>query len=100
LVIEYHRRARATLPNERLHAAIHVVVENQVAVGDELPVRRALERLQGEGLDRHEAIHAIGSVLAGHIHDLMKRGAPSRDPNRPYWAELETLTAEGWWRAR
>ena len=40
---------------------------------DELPVRRTAQRLMSEGLDRHDAIHAIGSVLAGNIHDLMRK---------------------------
>ncbi len=98
VVVEYHRHARVKLPNHRLHAAIHVVVENQVAMGDELPARRVLERLQTEGLDRHEAIHAVGSVLSGHLHAGMKTGAPRDDSHQAYWAELESLTAESWRR--
>jgi len=100
LVADYHQRARVKPPNQRLHATIHVVVESQVAMGDELPVRRVLDQLQSEGLDRHEAIHDIGSVLARHMHDLMKTVAPKGDPNEAYWAELEILTAESWRRAR
>jgi hypothetical protein len=80
----------------RLHAAIHVIVENQVAMGDELPVRRVLERLRREGLDRHEAIHAIGSVLANHLSDLLATGPRTVDAHAPYWTELERLTAERW----
>ena len=34
LVRAYHRRARVRLPNERLHALIHVIVENQLALGE------------------------------------------------------------------
>jgi len=30
LVVEHHRRARIRLPNPRLHAGLHVTVENQV----------------------------------------------------------------------
>jgi len=100
LVLQYHRRARVRVPNSRLHATIHVIVENQVALGDEIPVRRTLERLRAEGLDRHDAVHAIGSVTAKHIYDLLKEGPPAGDPNEPYWAELENLTAEGWRRGR
>ena len=79
---------------------MHVVVESQVAMGDELPVRRTVDRLQAEGLDRHEAIHAVGSVLAGYVHDVMKMGPPKSDPNKLYWTSLEKLTAEGRRRAR
>ncbi len=107
LVFAYHRRAGISLPNETVHAVIHVIVENQIA-DDELPVRRTAQRLMSEGLDRHDAIHAIGSVLAGHIHDLMREaGSDSRldetksgqDPNKAYFAELERLTAKGWLRS-
>jgi hypothetical protein len=73
LVERYHRRLGVRLPNLRGHAVIHVVVENQVAMGDGLPVAGTLARLITEGLDRHEAIHAIGSLLAGHMHGLMLR---------------------------
>ncbi|MGY4511289.1 hypothetical protein [Bradyrhizobium sp. USDA 3650] len=47
-----------------MHAVIHAVVESQIA-DRELPVRAAAQRLMSEGLDRHEAIHAIRSVLVG-----------------------------------
>ena len=100
LALQYHRRARVRLPNARLHATIHVIVENQVALGDEIPVRRTLERLRAEGLDRHDAVHAIGSVTTKHIYDLLKEGPPAGDPNAPYWAELQSLTAEGWRHGR
>ncbi|WP_376708215.1 SEC-C metal-binding domain-containing protein [Bradyrhizobium cenepequi] len=103
LVLEYHRRAGIRLPREQVHAVVHVVVESQIADA-ELPVRRTAQRLMSEGLDRHEAVHAIGSVLAGHLNDLMreiKSGDPKsdRDPNEKYFAELEALTAEEWRRS-
>jgi hypothetical protein len=46
LIEDYHRRARIRLPNETIHAVLHNVVENQIALGDELPVRRKLQSLQ------------------------------------------------------
>ncbi|MGZ8403660.1 MAG: hypothetical protein ACXWVR_10460 [Rhodoplanes sp.] len=39
LVQDYHRRARVRLPNEKLHSVFHVVVENQIVLGDEIPVQ-------------------------------------------------------------
>jgi hypothetical protein len=103
LVLAYHRRAGLLAPGEKLHATIHVVVENQIA-DDELPVSRKARRLMSEGLDRHDAIHAIGSVLAGHIYELtrdVKSGKPQsdQDPNEAYFAELERLTAKSWRRS-
>jgi len=45
LVKDYHRRARVRLPNEKLHAVFHVVVENQIALGNEIPVQSTVQRL-------------------------------------------------------
>jgi hypothetical protein len=107
-VVAYHRRAGIRVPNQKVHARVHVVVENQVAAGDELPVRRTAQRLMREGLDRHEVIHAIGWVLINYIADLIeqvdaqnadasRRSKPSdADPNAAYFAEIERLTAEAW----
>lgn len=99
LAEQYHRRARVRLPNVRLHATLHVIVENQVALGHELPVRKTLDRLQAEGLTRHDAIHAIGSVLTNQVYHLMKGDAQPDNPNAQYWADLEQLSAEEWRRA-
>jgi hypothetical protein len=99
LVEDYHRRARIRVPNAKAHAALHAIVENQVAEGDAMPVRRTLLRLMAEGLDRHDAVHAIGSVLAGYLHDLLRQPESEPDPNPGYYAELEQLTAESWRRS-
>ena len=100
LVDEYHRRARVRLPNRKAHAIFHVVIENQIAAGDEIPVRGTLARLIDEGLDRHEAIHAIGMALSEHIYDLTHGAEPKPDPNAPYFEALDRLTAEEWHRSR
>jgi hypothetical protein len=96
LVDRYHRKKRIKMPNSRIHAAIHVIVENQVALGAEIPAQKTLERMMREGLSRHDAVHAIGSVLAGHMFNLMKYGATDEDVNAKYHRQLEELTAEGW----
>jgi hypothetical protein len=99
LAEDYHRRAGIRLPNAKVHAIFHVIVENQAALGDEIPVQWTLERLMGEALDRHEAIHAIASVLSGHVFDIA-RGKPARpDANAAYFAALGKLTVESWRRA-
>ncbi len=89
----YHRRTGTELPDVTLHATVHAVIENQAAMGDELPVRRAIERLMGEGLDRHDAVHAAGSVLAAHITDTLKGGVAN---NEAYREAVERLTADIW----
>jgi len=100
LILDYHRRARIKQPNARAHAAFHAIVETQVAMGDEIPVARTLDRLQAEGLDRHDAIHAIGSILAEGVYDIMKERKTGPDPNQAYWAALEKLSAKSWRHAR
>lgn len=97
LVASYHRRSRVRLPNVRLHATIHVIVENQLALGEPVVVE-TLARLRAEGLNRHDAIHAIGSVLAEHIYELLKQEHPVRtiDPNVAYLDGLKKLTAVAW----
>jgi hypothetical protein len=96
LVESYHRNAGIRVPNSRLHATFHVIVENQAALGDETPVRRTLERLMNEGIDRHEAIHAVGSVLTEFISDVLKGSSPQSDPHTPYYAALERLKVQSW----
>ena len=76
---------------------MHVIVENQLALGERAVVD-TLARLQAEGLDRHDAVHAIGSVLAEHFYKLLKEGLPVKhaDPNVAYFDRLKQLTAAGW----
>ena len=71
---------------------MHVIIENQLASGEPTQVRAALGRLRAAGLGRHEAIHAIASVLVRHLHGLL-RGTPAE---HLYEAEVDALTAEGW----
>jgi hypothetical protein len=95
MVQRYHRKAGVELPNEQIHAAIHVIVENQIAEGDQIPVGSTLTRLMSEGLDRHDALHAIGSVLIDLIYGSLKDGSSS-EATAAYFAGLSTLTAQGW----
>ncbi|MEX3968103.1 hypothetical protein AB4Y42_38960 [Paraburkholderia sp. EG286B] len=97
LVETWHRAARIKLPNARLHATLHVIVENQLALRLD-PVVRAMHRLRKEGLTRHDAIHAIGSVVAEHLFDILKAnqddGAAASQAR--YYAAVERLTAAAW----
>jgi hypothetical protein len=96
LVSSYHRRAKIRLPNARLHAVIHVVVENQLALGEQV-VADTLARLQAEGLGRHDALHAIGSVLAGNLYEIMQEQSTRTDAvYTTYLAQLQRLTAKDW----
>ena len=96
LVSAFHRRKKIMLPNLQLHAVVHVVVENQIALGEEMVVN-TLARLRAEGLSRHDALHAIGSVLAENLYELMHEDESATDePYRRYLERLQHLTAENW----
>jgi hypothetical protein len=98
LAIMYHRRYHLPMgQSPKLHGATHVIVENQVALGDVTVVPATLARLMRDGLGRHDAIHAIGSVLIGIIFDIIaEKDAPGVDINAKYGRELAGLTATSW----
>lgn len=93
----FHRRARIKLPNVNAHATFHAIVENQIALGLECVVL-AVPRLVKQGLSRHDAIHAIASVLAEHLYEQ----ANSKTEDMPevvqarYDAAVERLNAKEW----
>jgi hypothetical protein len=96
-VMKFHQKAGIELPDENIHALLHVIVENQIVLGDETPVEAVLQRLIVESLDRHDAVHAIASILAEHMFELL-RGEDTAPGNYEYYADLEKLTAEKWHR--
>ena len=79
-----------------LHATFHVTVENQIALGDDFPVESKLNQLMQEGLDRHEALHAIGLVLAEHIYGMLYEDSELDDPNIANIEAIKHLTAKSW----
>ncbi len=92
----YHRLHRIPSPQPRLHATLHTVVENQLAIGEQAVVD-ALGRLQSEGLTRHEAVHAIGMVAAEQIFDVLKaRNASGPQAGPSYLERVRQLTAAQW----
>lgn len=97
LVEKYHRLERIKLPNLTMHALFHTIVENQIASNLE-PVVGAVERLMKEGLSRHDAVHAVGSVVAEHLFELLKN-KPDDDAattESRYNAAVERLNATSW----
>lgn len=95
LVREFHRGLDEDIPNERLHATIHVVVESQLALDME-PVPETMDRLLDEGLDRHDAVHAIGAVLVEYVYRSLDDDEPGIDIEEEYARRLENLTAKRW----
>ena len=100
LVEKLHRAARETLPNVKAHAAFHAIVENQIAEGLESVVR-AMARLMKQGLSRHDALHAVGSVVAEHFFEAMnsKDKDFSNTAQARYNAAVERLSADEWKRS-
>ena len=99
LIETWHRVARIKLPNLTAHAALHVIVENQIALDLE-PVVRAMDRLGKQGLTRHDAIHAIGSVVAENLFGILKadQNDDAAASQARYYAAVERLTAVSWRR--
>ena len=79
-----------------VHAGIHVAIETQIAL-DTPEVTAALDRLMKQGLTRHDAIHAIGSVFLESIHDLLESDLSSEgDENQRYNEKLSSFSADDW----
>lgn len=95
LVGDYHEQAGDELPNVQVHAVIHVIVENQLAEAYR-PAVEALARLMREGLSRHDAVHAFGSVLTERIWTELQGDSTAAVPGATYEQELRTLTADSW----
>jgi hypothetical protein len=100
LIEKYHVQAKIEMPSIKGHAVIHAVVETQIAIGFE-PSVRAISRLQTEGLDRHEAIHAIGYIVADFLYELttIDESQDSQEINSRMSAAIERLTAKQWFQA-
>ncbi|NHN37332.1 DUF1841 family protein [Pseudomaricurvus alcaniphilus] len=96
LVRTYHENVDDELEGEplTLHAAMHVIVENQIAMGEE-NVESAATRLIRQGLSRHEAVHAIAAILSEHIYDLLKDSS-MEFCTKQYRRKLEKITAKRW----
>ena len=94
LVEAHHEEQAIEMPAPELHAMFHVIVENQLAADDPPATARTLARMMEEGLDRHDALHAIGSVLAERFHRVSQSSGD--DSEDDYAEELERLTAKEW----
>lgn len=97
LAQNYHVAARLKIPGMKAHAALHAAVENQIATGYG-PSKRAVARLQSEGLSRHDAVHAIASVIATFIHELQRERSDEQQASfqSRMAEEIESLHAENW----
>ncbi len=62
--------------NPFAHVAIHQIVENQVADRTPPETAETLEALMQAGYTRHEAIHAIGNIVAEEIYEILWDSRP------------------------
>ncbi len=96
LICQYHEENGEYGESLDAHAAIHCAIETQIAMNTPA-VCDALDRLLDQGLHRHDAIHAIGSILAEHIDDLLsKKDHSEDDPNEKYYDRLSRFNASDW----
>lgn len=93
LILQYHKKEGIETPNDQIHAVIHNIIENQIAKNEKSPVKEAVNRLTDEGLDRHEAIHAVGSVLIKH---MVNNKSDKGDSTQSYFEEVKNLTLQKW----
>ncbi|MBN2360597.1 MAG: plasmid pRiA4b ORF-3 family protein [Deltaproteobacteria bacterium] len=92
---EYHVRANLHRRSAdlRAHAVLHMAAETHVAENDPPQARAALARLLKQGLDRHQAIHAIGTVLSEHLGRAVRQ---DYFDHVAYARDLENLSADIW----
>ncbi|MBN1423311.1 hypothetical protein JXA88_02035 [Candidatus Fermentibacteria bacterium] len=98
LVERYHKKAGPKMSNRRAHAAIHAAVENHAARGTTTPVQTTITRLMAEGLDRHEAVHAVGAVLAQVMRAAFTSVTGTKGLGARYVEALGALRARDWLR--
>jgi len=92
----YHARLTDQPPVAKpgLHTALHVIVENQLAAGDPEETAATLHRLVSAGTTRHEAIHAVASVVVREMDAVVRQ---KRRYDRVRVArELDQLRARDW----
>jgi len=59
-------------------------------------VKSTIERLMDEGLDRHDAVHAVGSVLIKYLWEVGTGQNKSDNFSDEYFEEVSRLTAQKW----
>jgi len=80
----------------RAHATFQAIVETQVAMGNKTPTKAAVKRLMLQGADRHEALHAVASVLATYLWEGMQTDIHESGTamNSAYEEQVRNLTLQ------
>ena len=60
--------------NPFMHIVAHVIIETQLDEGSPPEAAKALERLRGNGMDRHQAVHQIAGLMFELMFPILKEG--------------------------
>lgn len=97
LIKAYHRKNGGYGNNLNLHASIHVIIENQAALKNETPVAAKLKILERQGLDRHEAVHAVGNIVIKYFFDISNDNiSDNSNIEEMYFEDVRKLTRQSW----
>lgn len=97
VVVAYHSIAKKNTKKPKVHALLHVNVEN-LLLQARGPATRAMSRLMKEGLTRHQAIHALATVWLAYPVDSWS-GNTSQSPQEKQVAfnhAMENLSIDAW----
>jgi len=82
MVVAYLDEIPEPIEEKHVLAMLLTVAENQIAMGDETPVKAAVDRLEMEGLDRFTALLAVQEVFAELMQEMQQ------NPDLEYSPEL------------
>jgi len=71
-VLEYHEglEDHPEAGSMQAHAAMHAIVETQIASGEPAATAEKLDELTDAGIDRHAALHAIAGPVAHVVYGV------------------------------
>jgi len=75
-VLDPHEEVLRDEASPFAHVAIHQIVANQIANRDPSQTAETAEALMQAGYTRHEAIHAIGAILAQEMFEILRDKRP------------------------
>jgi hypothetical protein len=59
--------------NPRLHLIFHETIADQLWADDPPEVRQTARRLREVDMDRHDVLHTLAAVMAGHLYFVLAR---------------------------
>lgn len=90
LIRDYHQNESMDDRALTSHCGMHAAVETQIAQNTP-GVRDALGRLRKQGIDRHNAVHAIGLILLQHMRQVALNPSSDKDLDEMFQTKLAEL---------